>query len=130
MSKEIFLYILFGVLTTGIGVGGYTILLNLNLNYVIASLISWIIAVIFAYVTNRKLVFSSTVSGLKATLKECTSFFASRLGTLLVETISLVVLVEYLNVSKIISKYVLAIVVIVLNYILSKFIVFSRVDLS
>ena len=118
LKKETFLYLIFGIFTTLINILTYKILVNLNINYIIANIIAWIISVIFAFITNKYIVFNNKTSNF---IKEFLKFVISRLGTGLFDiTISL------LNFDDFIMKIISNFVVIILNYILSKFIVFKK----
>ena len=125
--KEIINYLIIGALTTLVSLLIYysltlTILNPDNaLDLQIANVISWIGAVIFAYFTNRKYVFESKNKGMSEIIK----FFLSRFGTLLIDMGIMYIFVTKLNFNDKIMKIISQIVVIVLNYILSKFIVFK-----
>lgn len=64
--KELILYVFFGGLTTLVNLGTFALLAEmLHMNYIPATVISWIISVLFAYITNRIWVFESKVTGVK-----------------------------------------------------------------
>lgn len=87
------------------------------------NILSWIIAVIFAYFCNRKYVFKSKNRNKK---KEFISFISSRLLTLLLDMFVMFFLVTILLINDSISKMVSQVLVIIVNYVLSKVIVFKR----
>jgi putative flippase GtrA len=91
----------------------------------ISNVISWICAVIFAYVTNRTWVFSDKAHGTKAVARECAAFFAGRFLTLVIENILLNLSVETLGMREIAAKIVVSVVTIILNYVISKLFVFK-----
>lgn len=137
--KEIILYGVFGVLTTAINLLAYWFLALLagveqasveGLYYKFAVLsstaIAWLVAVIFAYVTNRKYVFESTASGKKAVAKEMALFFASRIATLIFDLLFMYVTVTVLFFDDFMMKIVSNIFVIIGNYVLSKMMVFRQ----
>jgi len=126
MKKEISLYLIFGVLTTAIGVGTYALFLKLGLHYFVATSLSWVLAVLFAFLTNRKLVFESKAESKGEVVREGLSFFTSRLSTWAVETLGLILCIDGLDIEPMLSKYIMSVVVIVLNYLLSKFVVFKN----
>ncbi len=128
MKKEIGLYLIFGVLTTFIGIGGYALLLTWGFHYLGATTISWVVAVFFAYVTNRKFVFESKRNTANGIFSEVTAFFMSRLGTWILETLGLYLLIEYAITNQMHSKYIMSVVVVVLNYVFSKWVVFKRIE--
>lgn len=88
-----------------------------------ANVISWICAVAFAYATNRKYVFESRDKNI---FKECSAFFASRVTTLLMEMGIMFVTVSLIGMDDKISKFIAQAVVIISNYIFSKFLVFGK----
>jgi len=125
--KEIINYLVFGGLTTLVNLLVYYLLSftifntdnSIELQLVI--IISWICAVVFAYFTNRKYVFESKNNGKKEIIK----FFLSRLGTLALEMLLMFIFVTKLHFSDKIMKVFVQVAVIILNYLLSKFIVFK-----
>lgn len=139
--KEIINYIIFGVLTTVVSIGTYELfnaLLGRNL-YLLNNVISWVFAVAFAYITNKLWVFESKSFRAGVVFKELIGFFGARLFSLGVEEAGLWILMDLckmngLNVGilgfdingSMIAKIIMQFVVVVLNYVFSKFIVFSR----
>ena len=88
-----------------------------------ANVISWIVAVTFAYYMNRKYVFESNDPNI---LKEGTSFFISRIGTLLMDMGTMFLLVTVLGMSDKIAKLIVQVIVTVGNYLFSKLLVFTK----
>lgn len=127
--KEIINYLIFGVLTTIVSlvtyyICVYTILAPDNaVQLQIANVISWIISVAFAYITNRKFVFESKE---KNKIKEASKFVTSRIATLLMDMVIMYVGVTVLKFNDKIMKLISQVVVIVMNYILSKILVFKK----
>ena len=123
--KEVLLYLLFGGLTTLVSIVTFALFIALGINELIANVLSWILAVLFAYVTNRTWVFSSEADTKGAVIREMASFFGGRLATLLVEEAILAVFITWLGFPAMWVKVAAQIVVIVLNYVVSKFFVFK-----
>ena len=123
--KEKFNYLVAGFLATVVSIGTYNIFRFFIEDYKICTVLSWICAVLFAYVTNRKYVFNSKS---KRIVKEFFSFIASRLFTLGVELLCMYLLVQVFSINDRISKVIVQVIVIVLNYILSKLFVFKKKD--
>lgn len=98
----------------------------MNLYEQIANILSWIICVIFTYLTNRTFVFQSKVSGAKNIFKEFKDFVTARLLTLVMENVILFVMIDMLSVHNMIAKLVGQFVVIVSNYFLSKLWIFKK----
>lgn len=126
--EEIINYLIIGVLTTVVSLGSYyafthTFLDTSALGIQIANVLSWICAVTFAYITNRKIVFKSTNQDI---FKEMTGFFGSRIFSLLTEMFSMFVLVTLIGMNDLIAKIICQFIVTVLNYVLSKLFVFKK----
>lgn len=126
---EIINYLIVGALTILITLIAYYICVstflnpNNNTELQIANIISWIIAVIFAYITNRVFVFKSKS---KKIFKESITFISSRIITLLLDMLTMYLMVSICNINDKISKLVSQIIVIILNYIFSKIYVFNK----
>ena len=123
--KALILYGIFGVTTTIINVVSYALLLFIGINVQIAVVVSWLLAVIVAYFTNRVWVFNSGAVTKLELLREFISFMLARLATLVVEMVIIWFGVQLLNQDPIVWKIIDNIVVIILNYIMSKLIVFK-----
>lgn len=127
--KEIINYLIFGVLTTVVSLGVYYICVYTFLNpenvvqLQIANIISWVAGVAFAYVTNRKFVFESKEEN---KLKEAGKFVTSRITTLLMDMAIMFIGVTLCKFNDKIIKLISQVVVIVMNYLLSKIIVFKK----
>lgn len=120
--KEIINYLIVGALTTLVSIVTYYIFRVFIDNYLICTVISWIFAVSFAYVTNRIFVFHSKDKNI---LTEFTSFIFSRLLSLAAEVICMFLMVDIISMNDKIAKIIVQFIVIVLNYILSKIFVFK-----
>lgn len=142
--EEIILYLFFGVLTTVVSIVLYALLvfafdriaiaadnpgLTLDNNLILQNVcvvFKNIIAILFAYVTNRKYVFKSKVTGAKAIAVEMTQFFAARLSTLVFEMIFMSVTVNMLHYPDIVMNIIAQFVIVVLNYVFSKLWIFKK----
>ena len=124
--KSILLYIFFGGLTTVVSIGSFIFFDDgMQMDPLVANILSWVCAVLFAYVTNRVWVFASKAKGMQI-LKEMVTFFAGRLLTLGLEEILLLVFVTWLAFDSTLIKVLGQIVVLVLNYVISKLLVFRK----
>ena len=124
-NKEMLLYLFFGGLSFVISVVTFAIFCNcFNMNTLIANVLSWIITVLFAFLTNRIWVFNSSTNGWKEFAKQIFSFYCGRIITLLIEEIILFIFISKLNLNNILIKIIAQIVVIIGNYIISKKMVF------
>ena len=125
--RDVIPYAIFGVLTTIVNVITYWIAVHLFLLPVmVGTIFAWTIAVSFAYVTNRRWVFHSGSKGIKAIIAELVSFFICRLATGAVDWLCMFICVDILKYNDVIIKTVANILVIVLNYIASKLIIFKN----
>ena len=123
-NKEIIMYLVFGVLTTVVNIVVYYIFSNLlHMNYLFSNAMAWFLSVLFAYVTNRKYVFDSKNNQI---IKEAISFFGSRLATGIMDMVLMWFLVNFNIVNDVVSKVVVNVIVVILNYILSKLVVFKK----
>lgn len=124
ITREILLYVLFGAFTTLINTVAYWVLYYVaSVSNTMSTIISWLLAVIFAYITNKIWVFEK---GNKSTLKEATEFFASRISTGVLDLIIMYVAVELLFIEGGVVKIISNVIVIILNYLLSKLFVFKK----
>ena len=122
--KEPLLYLFFGGLTTLISIFVFWLFNGpFGLNELVANLISWVLAVLFAFLTNKTWVFQSGGQE-KGFLSLMLSFYAGRLVTLGVEELLLLVFITWLGFNSMAVKIVAQVVVIVLNYVISKLLVF------
>lgn len=125
--EELIMYIIVGVCTMIVSLVSYFIMANtLQMYYQAANIISWVLAVAFAYVTNKKYVFKSPYTSVQATTKELVSFVSSRVASLLVEILSMFFFVRVCQIDDNIVKLMNQVLVTVLNYIFSKFWVFRK----
>lgn len=124
--KEIINYLIAGVLTTVVSILSYELFKNIfNIHYIISNVLSWIIAVTFAYIVNSKYVFESNKKD-KQKIKEFVSFVSCRILSLLIETLSMYLMVDIIKTNSDIAKIIAQFIVLVLNYLFSKFFTFKK----
>ncbi len=152
--REIIMYVIFGALTTLVSIVTYFLVRAafpdeasapqfLKWTYrltfgegdsstVLPNIISWIVSVTFAYITNRIFVFKSKVKGVAAILFQALTFYAARLLTLAVDLIIMYLLVNLPAIENGIYEFVIKvfsnIVVLILNYVFSKVLIFKKKD--
>ena len=125
--RELILYIFFGGCTTLINILVYFVCRQwLKMSVVSADVIAWFLAVIFAYVTNKLYVFRSKSWRGRLIVKELAEFFAARLFSLGVDVGILYVTVEILKWWELPMKVLSNVVVIAINYVCSKWIIFRK----
>lgn len=125
--KSLIAYAFFGVCTTGINIVSYGLCYEgLGLPNVVSNIIAWIVAVAFAFVTNKLWVFDSKTIEKETLLYEVTTFVSCRLATGVMDLGIMYVGVDILNLPSMILKVVSNILVIVLNYVASKLVIFKK----
>lgn len=144
--REIFTYLIAGVLATAISWGTYPLFKNvLNFNVFSSSLSSWICAFIFAFITNKLWVFESKSWEKKLAAREFLTFLSSRAFTGVLEVVSVPLFVKigidafFINIIKLLhinipvlftqgmcSKIAISVIVVILNYVFSKIFVFKK----
>jgi len=125
--KDLIPYGIFGVLTTIVNIVVYALCAKkLGMSTVVSTVIAWIAAVLFAYFTNRKWVFHSKSSGVKAIAVEMASFFACRLLTGVLDVGIMKLFVDILGFNDVIIKAASNVIVIILNYVASKLVIFKK----
>ncbi len=129
-KKDIVLYIFFGGLTTLIAMVSFAIpLYGFNANEFIANFISWVLAVLFAFITNRIWVFTEHEKGIKAFFLQLFSFCGGRLFSFGLEMLFIFIFITNLQYNEMLVKIFASIFVLVANYFISKLIVFkSRIE--
>ena len=125
LTKEVILYVVFGVLTTVVNLGSFYIM-NTLLGWEenISNLIAIILAVLFAYITNKDLVFHSEAEGKKEKIMEFLRFIAGRAFTMVIEFLGGWILFKT-PMPEIVSKLIVTVVVVILNFFISKFFAFK-----
>ena len=127
--KSIILYGIFGGLTTVVDFSVYISFTRLfNLNEQIATWSAWFFAVLFAFVTNRKWVFNAEKTTKKGFIYQIVTFYGSRLLSGFINSAMIFVFFTKLHFNDILVKIFASVIVIILNYILSKLIVFRKSD--
>jgi putative flippase GtrA len=126
-NKEVISYLVFGVLTTLVNIISYGLLTKIcGMDYKLATTVSWVLAVIFAFVTNKIIVFNSRNYRFKVILKEFSTFAFFRLLSLGVDIVIMIIMVERLAINDLFAKVFANIIVVALNYIASKVFIFKK----
>ena len=129
--KEIVNYLIIGVLTTVVSLASFYLIRifvftnDSQFDIQLANVISWVLAVLFAFVTNKKYVFGSKSTGYQKFV-EMIKFYVSRLTTLGVEMFVMWLLTSPLKVDDMISKIIVQFIIVILNYVFSKLFVFKK----
>lgn len=123
IKKELLSYVVFGVLTTIVNFVVYLFFTRIcGVNYIISNIIAWFLSVLFAYITNRIWVFESSNANI---IKEGVVFFVGRLFSGILDTGLMILFIDILTVGDLIAKVIVQVVVVIFNYVYSKWIVFK-----
>lgn len=124
---DILSYLFFGVLTTVVNYVVYLPCYNLlNLSATISNVIAWVVAVAFAYLTNKPFVFKSYDWSAKTVIPELTKFVGCRVGSGVIETVILLFSVDIMGWNGNLWKLLTSVIVVILNYVGSKLFVFRK----
>lgn len=128
INRETVSYLIFGVLTTIVDIIVYYVFgTALALNYILAKIIAWIVAVSFAFITNKLFVFGSKSFHKELLRKEFITFVISRILSLLFAIVFIFATVEWCGMDKNIANLASNVFVVIINYVLSKLFVFNKV---
>ena len=120
-------YAIFGVLTTVVNIVTYNVCYSsLGINNTLSNVIAWILAVAFAYVTNKVWVFESRSWSREILRKEIPSFVSCRLATGVLDILIMFICVDLMGWPAMLMKIASNVIVIVLNYIFSKLVIFKK----
>jgi len=126
-SREVISYIVVGVCTTAVNFIVFTVFCKiLKVDVTISNIISVITSILFAYVTNKIFVFKSHCKNIKELIEECMKFISARLLTMVIEVGGVYLLVNILGQEELLGKLETQFIVLVGNYLISKFIVFKN----
>lgn len=120
---EIINYLFVGGCTTVVSIGCYGLCRGCDIGLIGSNVLSWVLAVIFAYFANRIFVFNSDNVNM---IREFISFSGSRVVTLVLDTLLMILFVNYIGISDLVSKIIVQIVVVIGNYVISKLFVFKK----
>ena len=124
---DVITYLFFGVLTTVVNYLVYLPVYNLlGLSAAVSNAIAWVVAVAFAYLTNKPFVFKSHDWSRKTVLPELSKFVGCRVASGVAETVILLISVDFLGWNGNVWKFVTSVLVVVMNYFASKFLVFRK----
>lgn len=124
---DVLTYLVFGILTTVVNYLVYLPVYNLlGWSAAVSNAVSWVAAVAFAYLTNKPFVFKSHDWSLQTVIPELSKFVGCRVASGATETLILLITVDFLSWNGNIWKLVTSVLVVVLNYFASKFLVFVK----
>lgn len=122
MNKlTVWLYLVFGILTTLINIVSFIILVDgFKINYIMATSVSWVLSIVFAFVTNKFYVFKNRDLRFNTMIREIILFTSSRIASLLVDAGLMILLIELMNINQFWTKIVVNVFVVIINFIFSK----------
>ena len=124
---DILAYLFFGVLTTAVNYIIYLPCYNLmHFSAAISNVIAWVVAVAFAYLTNKPFVFKSHDWSPKTVVPELTKFVTCRIGSGVMETAIIFLTVDLLHWNGNVMKLITSVLVVIVNYAASKLVVFRK----
>ena len=124
---DVLSYLFFGVLTTVVNYLIYLPVYNFcGFSAALSNMIAWVVAVIFAFLTNKPFVFKSNDWSAKTVVPELTKFVSCRIASGVLETVILFLAVDCMNWNGNIWKLVTQVLVIIINYVGSKLLVFRK----
>lgn len=124
---DILAYLFFGVLTTAINYIVYLPCYNLlHYSAAVSNVIAWVVAVAFAYLTNKPFVFKSHDWSAKTVVPELTKFVTCRIGSGVMETSIIFLTVDLLHWNGNVMKLITSVLVVIVNYAASKLVVFRK----
>ena len=124
---DILIYLVFGVLTTVVNYAVYLPVYNFcGISAAVSNMIAWVVAVIFAFLTNKPFVFHSYDWSAKTVVPELIKFVSCRLASGVMETVILFLAVDCMNWDGNIWKLITQVLVIIINYVGSKLLVFRN----
>lgn len=127
VNKETISYLIFGVLTTVVNAVVFYIINDImKINYMAATIISWVFAVLFAYITNKIWVFNSRSLKPSVIIKEMSAFISARLFSLGFTVLYMYVSVDIFGIDEFISLLISNVFVVIMNYVFSKIFIFKN----
>lgn len=125
--RELVSYVFWGVMTTAVNYVSYTLLTEVfHVHYMAGTIIAWTVSVLFAYFVNKLFVFQSRDWAWRVALRELWQMVASRLFSLGLEMAIMWFFVDTMHFNHLIVKLAANVVVVIVNYVLSKFIIFKK----
>lgn len=125
-KKEMFIYLLFGILTTLVNIVSFAMFDKwLGVDYKLAATLAWVLAVVFAFITNKIFVFQSKCLNVLSVLREFTSFIFFRGLSYLLDIGMMIFLIEVLLADSLLAKIAANVLVVIFNYFASKYVIFN-----
>ena len=125
--NQVFSYFFWGTGTTIVNYGIYFLCTELiDLHHLISNTIAWVLSVVYAFVVNKVLVFASKSWKPEIALKEFYKFVSARFLSGILETLLLLIFVDFLEINDAIIKVLASVLIVAINYFLSKRLIFKK----
>lgn len=124
--NEVLRFFIFGLTTTLVNIVSFRIMLMLQIDYRIANLVALLLSKMYAYITNKLFVFKSHCTNVKELFLEVARFITARGTTGIIDYFGMIVAVDILEIPVMISKWIIQIMVIILNFMLGRRVVFKQ----
>lgn len=126
-NNSVLRYIFFGGLTTLVNLLTFFVTVTLlHMNREVGNVISVVAAILFAYFTNSRFVFESRADSFKGRFNEFVKFVGARISTMVIEVGGVWFFAEIIHMNDFVAKIIIQFVVLALNYVFSKFLVFTK----
>ncbi|RND51690.1 GtrA family protein [Lacticaseibacillus paracasei] len=126
---NLFTYLFFGCLATVVNIVSYTLVFDwARLSWPVSNSISWLASVLFAFVTNKLWVFHTRTNGFRASIWEFTKFMMARIASYGLDMLCMWLMIDFLTWHGLIAKVITQVIVVIVNYVLSKLLIFTVTD--
>lgn len=129
-NRELFNYIFWGIISAVLNVALFQFLVWSGIDYKVSNFFTLMFVKIFCYVTNKIFVFQTRCDNFLDLLKEMMLFIVARIATFLLEYFGVIFCMEVIRMDSLYSKIITSIFVVVINYLLSKLVVFKNTELK
>lgn len=126
LNRETISYLIFGVLTTIINIACYRLCTTIHMVYWLANAAAWVVAVIFAFITNKLYVFESKSMAPAVVIKEAIAFVTARLFSGACDMAFMIFAVELVGMNDFLAKLISNVFVVIINYVFSKLFIFNK----
>lgn len=125
--KSMILYVFFGGVTTLINLLVYNVMYyGMDISNLLSTIVAWVLAVLTAFFTNKQIVFGSDSWKWEVLVREGFRFFECRVGTGIFELVFMYLTVDLLGWSGFVMKLIANVIVVILNYVASKKVIFTK----
>lgn len=124
--RELISYLIFGILTTLVNLFSYRFFSMMSFDLYLSVVVAWLLSVVFAFITNKLFVFESKSWKMAILGKELFLFLSARVASLGIDLVAMGMMVQGLHIQDMIAKLISNVLVVVVNYLFSKFWIFKK----